>query len=150
MNFRTTILQTGKNTTGIEVPPEVIESLGAGKRPAVRVTVKGYTYRSTIASMGGKYMVSVSSEVREKAGVAGGETVDVELELDTAPREVNVPADFAKALAKDAKAKQNFEALSYSNKQRHVLSIGGAKTEETRQRRIEKALTELRAMPAKK
>ena len=149
MQFRTTILQTGKNTTGIEVPPEVVDQLGAGKRPAVRVTLKGYTYRNTIASMGGKYMLSVSSEVREKAGVAGGETVDITLELDTAPREVAVPDDFARALAKDAKAKQNFEALSYSNQRRHVLSIEGAKTEETRQRRIEKALAELRALPVK-
>ena len=150
MKFRTTILQTGTNTTGIEVPPEVVEALGAGKRPAVRATVNGYTYRNTIASMGGKYMLSVSSEVRAKAGVAGGDTVEVVLELDTAPRVVEVPADFAAALAKDAKAQKAFQALSYSNQRRHVLSIEGAKAEETRRQRIEKAISELREAPGKK
>ena len=127
------------------MPPEVVESLGAGKRPPVRVTINGYTYRNTIAVMAGVYMVGVSAEHRANAGVAGGDEVDVELELDTAPREITVPPDFAAALDADADAKRAFEALSYSNKQRHTLSIEGAKTAETRQRRIDKALSELKA-----
>lgn len=98
MRFRTTIVQSGKNTTGIQVPGEVMEALGAGKRPAVTVTVNGYRYRSTVASMGGVAMVSLSAEHRAGAGVAGGDEVEVDLELDTAPREVEVPADLAAAL----------------------------------------------------
>src|SRR5436190_24342986 len=116
VKFRTTVLQAGKTATGIEVPPEVVEELGAGKRPPVRITINGYIYRSTVATVAGKLMVGVSAEVRERAGVAGGDTVDVDLELDTAPREVEVPADLASALKADPKANAKFESLSYSGK----------------------------------
>ena len=144
MKFTTTLLQAGKTATGIEVPPEIVEALGAGKRPPVRVTLRGYTYRSTIAVMGGKYMVGVSAEHRLGAGVAGGDLLDIEIELDTAPREVSVPPDFALALDADGAAKARFEKLAYSHRLRHVLAIGDAKTPETRQRRIEKSITMLR------
>ena len=122
MKFHTTILQTGKNTAGIHVPDEIVTALGGGKHPKVKATLNGYTYRSN-------------------AGVAGGDEVDVELELDTEVREVNVPTDLAEALSHDAAAKKFFESLSYSNKSRHVLGIEGAKTAETRQRRIEKSVS---------
>jgi hypothetical protein len=145
MKFRTTIIQSGKNTTGIEVSPEIVEALGKGKRPPVRVTINDYTYRTSVASMGGVYMFSVSAEVRDKAGVAGGDEVEVELELDTEPREVEVPDDFATALAANKAAKERFAALSYSNKRRWVLSIEDAKTEATRQRRIAKAVADISA-----
>jgi hypothetical protein len=145
MKFRATLELGGKTATGIRVPDEIVESLGAGKRPAVNVTIKGYIYRSTVAPMGGVYMLPVSAEIRANAGVAAGDEVEVEVELDTAPREVVVPPDFAAALDADAEAKRNFDALSYSNKRRHVLSIEGAKSDETRQRRVAKALEELRA-----
>ena len=144
MKFRTTILQTGKTATGIRVPPEVVAALGTSKKPAVSVTVNGYTYRSSVAVLGGEFMISVSAEVREKAGVKGGDEVEVAVELDTAPREVTVPPDLKTALDGDPKAKAFFEKLSYSNKQRIVLPIQDAKTEETRQRRIDKAMTGLR------
>jgi len=144
VRFRATVEQSGKTATGIEVPSTVVEGLGAGKRPPVRVTIKGHTYRSTVASMGGRFMIGVSSENREAAGVAGGDEIDVDLELDTAPREVTVPKDFAAALKKDAKAKKTFDALSNSNKGWHVSSIEGAKTDETRQRRITKSIAALR------
>jgi hypothetical protein len=143
MRFRTTVLRSGKTATGIQVPDEIVDAMESGKRPPVRVTINGYTYRSTIASMGGRFMVGVSAEVRDRAHVSGGDTVDVEVELDRSPREVEVPPDLAKALKRDAKARKAFDALSYSNKQRHVLSIEGAKTEETRQRRIDKAIQAL-------
>ncbi len=143
MKIRTTIVQTGKNTTGIEVPPEVLEQLGAGKRPAVRVTVNGHTYRSSIGSMGGVPMISLSAENRAKAGVAGGDEVDVDIALDTAPREVEVPADFAAALDAEPNARVTFDKLSYSNKQWHVLQVEGAKSDETRQRRIAKSVATL-------
>lgn len=144
MRFRTTIEQSGKTATGIRVPDEVVAGLGAGKRPAVRVTIRGHTYRSTVASMGGVFMVGVSAENRASAGVAGGDEVDVDIELDTAPREVTVPSDFAKALNRDAAAKRTFDGLSYSQKQWHVLSIEGARAAETRQRRIAKSVGTLR------
>ena len=140
LKFHTTILQAGKTATGIEIPDSLIEKLGAGKRPPVRVT---QTYRSTVAVMGGKFMVGVSAENRAKTGVAGGDEVNVEIELDTQPREVTVPADFAQALKTNLVAKENFDGLSYSKKQAFVLAIEGAKTQETRARRIEKAINEL-------
>jgi hypothetical protein len=136
MKFRTTLLTAGKTATGIHVPDEVVESFGAGKRPAVSVTLKGYTYRSTIAVMDGRYMVGVSADVRAAAGVAGGDALDVNIELDNAPREIEVPADFAAALKKDAKAKRFFDGLTYSQKRWHVSRIEGAKKAETRERRI--------------
>ena len=143
VKFRTTILQAGKTATGIEIPDSLIEKLGAGKRPPVRVTINGQTYRSTVAVMGGKFMVGVSAENRAKTGVAGGDEVDVEIELDTQPREVTVPPDFAQALKTNPVAKKNFDGLSYSKKHAFVLAIEGAKTQETRARRIEKAINEL-------
>jgi len=144
VKFRTTIQQSGKTATGIRVPDEVMAALGAGKRPAVRITIGGHSYRSTVASIGGAPMVGVSAENRASAGVAGGDVVDVEIALDTAPREVSVPPDFAKALARDATAQRTFDSLSHSNQNWHVQSIEGAKTDETRQRRIAKSVGALR------
>jgi hypothetical protein len=140
VKFETTIVQSGANTTGIAVPPEVVEALGAGKKPPVTVTLNGHTYRSSIASMGGTFMISLSAENRAAAGVAGGDTVEVDLKLGTAPREVDVPDDLASALATVPEAKAFFESLSYSNKRRHVMQIDAAKTAETRQRRVQKAV----------
>ena len=144
MRFRTTIELGGKTATGMRVPPEVVERLGAGKKPAVSVTINGHTYRSTVASMGGVFMLPVSAEVRAAAGVAAGDAVDVDIELDTAPREVALPSDFAAALDGDAAARSFFDGLSYSNKRRIVMPIEDAKTPETRQRRIDKAIDALR------
>ena len=143
MKFRTVLLEAGKTATGIKIPAEIVESLGSGKRPAVRVTINGHTYRSTVAVMGGVYMVGVSAENRKSAGVAGGDEVDVDIELDTEVREVNVPADFNEALGLDAEAKRYFEGLSYSNKLRLVLQVEAAKAAETRQRRIAKIVGDL-------
>ncbi len=145
MRFRAKVLLGGKTATGIEVPAKVVADLGSGKRPAVRVTIKEYTYRSTVAPMGGKFMIPVSAEVREQAGVKAGDQVDVELLLDTAPRVLDVPTDFAKALKREPKAKSFFDGLSYSNKKRFAVLIEGAKTAETRQRRIDKAVETLRS-----
>jgi len=143
MRFKATILSAGKTATGIEVPAEVVEELGS-KRPKVRATINGYTYRSSVASMSGTFMLGVSADVREKAHVAAGDRVDVELELDTAPREVSVPADLAKVLQEDAVAKRAFEGLSYSRQRAFVDGIEGAKKPETRQRRIDNAIESLR------
>jgi hypothetical protein len=144
MRFHTTILQSGKTATGIRIPDEIIEGLGTGRRPAVRVTIRGYTYRSTVAVMGGAYMVGVNADNRAGAGVAGGDEVDVDIELDTAPREVAVPADFAAALDAEPEARLTFDKLSNSNKGWHTSQIEGAKTDQTRQRRIAKSVATLR------
>ena len=144
MRFRTTILSSGKTAAGIEVPTEIVEALGSSRKPAVSVTINGYTYRSTVATVSGVFMIGVSTEVRRGAGVAAGEEVEVELALDTEPREVTVPPDLATALDRDAVAQQAFERLSYSNKRRIVEPIDDAKTPETRQRRIDKAIDSLR------
>ena len=141
MRFEGTLLLSGKTATGFEVPADVIASLGPGKKPAVTVTLNGgYTYRSSVGSMGGKFMLPVSGEHRAGAGIAAGDRVEVDLELDTQPREVSVPDDLSAALDAEPTARSFFDGLSYSNKLRHVLAIDGAKTAETRERRIVKAV----------
>jgi hypothetical protein len=141
MKFRT-VLQ-GTTVTGIEVPPEVIAALGKGKKPPVLVTVGGHTYRNTVAVMGGRFMIALSVKNRTAAGVSGGDEVDVELELDTAPREVDVPADFAAALAAQPEARAFFDKLPYSQRSWFVLAIEEAKKPETRANRITKAVDRL-------
>jgi hypothetical protein len=143
MNFKAKLLQAGKTATGIEVPENVVLSFDAGKRIKVTATLNGYAYRTSVAPYQGKYMLPVSADVRAKANIAAGQTVEVALALDTAPREVTVPADFAKALKTSPVAKKNFEALAFSHQSQHVLAIEGAKAAETRARRIEKAIAML-------
>ncbi len=142
--FTTTLLQDESvNATGINIPPEIVEGLGAGKRPPVRVTINGYSYRNTVAVMGGIYMVGVSAEHRKNAGVAGGDTVDVTIELDTEPRTVDVPDDLAAALAAKPGATAAFDALAPSKRKEAVRQVNDAKTPETRQRRIEGIVAKL-------
>lgn len=143
VRFRTTILQTGKTAMGFEIPPEVVEALGAGKRPPVLVTINGYTYRNTVAVLQGRFMIGVSSSHRGPAGVSGGDEAEIDLELDTAPRVLAVPLDFAAALDAAPPARATFDRLSYSNKSWHTLQIDAAKSPETRARRIEKSLAAL-------
>lgn len=145
MRFRATILLHGKSATGIEVPASVVAALGPGKRPKVTVTINGHSYASSVGVMGGVSLIPISADVRAKAGVAAGDEIDVDVDPDTAPREVEVPADFAAALDQVPAARTAFGKLSYSGKQRYVLGIEQAKTPETRQRRLEKAVTELSA-----
>lgn len=143
MRFHGTLELNGKTATGIEVPAEVVAGLGGGKRPKVLVTLNGYTYRSSIASMGGRAMIGVSAAVREASGVAAGDELEVAVELDTAPRTVEVPDDLATALAAAPGARAAFDALSYTNQRQYVESVEGAKTEATRTRRIAKCVEQL-------
>lgn len=140
MKFEATVELGGKTATGVEVPADVVTALGQGKRPPVTVTINGHTYRSTIAVMGGRSMLGVSAENREQAGVSAGDVVTVDVELDTAPREVEVPADLAAALAADPAAREHFESISRSKKRQLVDPIGQARTAETRARRVAKAV----------
>ena len=124
------------NNTGIEVPADVVEALGAGKRPPVVVNVNGFSYRSTVAPMGGKFLIPFSAARRQDSGIRGGDAVEVDLTLDTAPRTIEVPADLMAALDASPKAASAWESLSFSNRKAHVEAVAGAKAAETRTRRI--------------
>jgi bifunctional DNA-binding transcriptional regulator/antitoxin component of YhaV-PrlF toxin-antitoxin module len=143
ITFSAELLLAKKTATGIEVPAEVVAQLGNSKKPAVKVTINGYTYPSTVASMGGVFMLPVSAEVREKAGISAGDMLQVTVAPDTAPRVVELPADFQQALDNNPAARQYFDAISNSNKKYYIASIEQAKTPETRTRRIEKAIADL-------
>ena len=134
MRFETTLFQQGNNT-GIMVPTEVVEALGGGSRAAVTVTVNGFTYPSTLAVMGGRHLIPFSSDKRAATGLAGGDAIEVTLELDTTPRTVEVPDDLAVALD-DAGIRARFDALAPSARKAHVTNVVSAKTDETRTRRI--------------
>ncbi len=140
MRFRALLQSTGKTAAGFVVPPAVVEGLGAGSHPKVVVTVAGHTYRSSIAKMGGTFLLGMSNEHRTLAGIEPGAEFDVNVEVDTVPREVVVPEDLSAALDAAPAARAYFDGLSYSNKLRHVLAIEGAKAAETRQRRIDKSV----------
>jgi Bacteriocin-protection, YdeI or OmpD-Associated/Domain of unknown function (DUF1905) len=142
--FRATIRQTGKTACGIEVPATVVEGLGGSKRPAVVVTLDRYTYRSTVAPMGDEWWVGVNSSHREASGLKAGDEVQVTLDLDVAPREVEVPAELATALEADPVAREFFDGLSYSNKRVFTLSVEGTSNPETRARRVTKAIALMR------
>jgi hypothetical protein len=142
--FETTVAASGNNT-GIVVPVEAIERLGAGRRPPVLVDVNGYQYRNTVGVMGGKHMISISAAVRKATGLTGGDPIRVTLSLAEGPREVDVPADLAAALAADPDAAAFFARLSNSLQRYHVDNINGAKAADTRRRRIDKAVALFRA-----
>jgi Bacteriocin-protection, YdeI or OmpD-Associated/Domain of unknown function (DUF1905) len=142
VKFSTTMFQMGNNT-GIEVPADVVAALDAGKRPAVVVNVNGYEYRSTVAPMGGKYLLPFSADRRKESGIQGGDAIDVELTLDTAPRTVEVPDDLQSALNASSTAAAAWEKLSYTHKKEHVQSVLDAKKAETRARRIAAVVAKL-------
>ncbi|WP_448951026.1 YdeI/OmpD-associated family protein [Labrys neptuniae] len=146
LQFRTEVLTAGKTATGIQIPDDVIARLAAGRKPAVKITINGFTYRSTVAVMNGRFMVGINAENREKAGVSGGDIIDVGIALDTDIREVAVPADFQAILAGNPGIKARFDSLSYTKRRVIVEGITGAKTEQTRQKRIERAVHELEAL----
>jgi hypothetical protein len=140
VEFDTTVTATGNNT-GIVIPDDAIERLGAGRRPAVVVSVNGYEYRNTVGVMGGKHIISISAAVRKETGLKGGDPIHVTLTVADTSREVEVPGDFAAALSADPEARAFFDKLSNSLQRYHVETINAAKTTATRQRRIEKAIT---------
>jgi hypothetical protein len=143
MRFRAVLELHGKTATGFQVPPEIVDALGSNRRPAVLVTIGPHSYRSTIAPRGGNYLIGVSAENRALAGIAAGDEVDVDVVLDTAPREVEVPDDFAAALNAVQGLRQRFDGLAFTHRKEHVRAIEDAKTAETRARRISKAVEKL-------
>ena len=145
MRFRATVELHGKTATGIEVPDDVVGALGAGNRPAVTVTVGGHSYRTTATRMGGRFLIPLSAENLTAAGVAAGDEIDVDIEPDTAPREVEVPADLAEALARDEGAKTTFDALAFTHRKEWVRWVAEAKKAETRAARLAKTIEALHA-----
>ena len=145
MRFQPVRETHGKTATGIEVPPEVVDALGAGKRPPVQVSLNGHAYRSTIAPMGGRYLLPVSAAVRSAAGVSAGDRLDVEVELDSQPRTVAAPDDLAAELDRDPALRVAWEKLAFTHQREHVEAIESAKKPETRRRRLAKALEMIRA-----
>jgi hypothetical protein len=140
MEFRAELQRAGGTATGFQVPQEIVDGLGGGGHPKVVATVNGYEFRSSIAKMGGSYWLGVSAERRSAAGVEGGQILDVDVVLDTAERSVTVPDDLASALSAEPTAQTFWDGLSFSKKQWHVLQVEGAKTAETRARRVAKSV----------
>ena len=145
MDFRGTVELGGKTATGIAVPDELVAALGAGSRPAVLVTLGGHTYRTTVAKMGGRFLVPLSAENRAAAGVAAGDVVDVQIELDAEPREVAVPADLEAALSQDVAAREFYQGLAYTHRKEWVRWIEEAKRPATRATRLAATVEALRA-----
>lgn len=139
VSFMTTLSAFGNNT-GIEVPSEMIDRLGAGRRPAVVVEINGFVYRNTVGVMDGKHLISVSAAIRQETGLSGGDPIRVTLSLADGPRSVVVPAEFEAALAANPVARRFFDGLSNSLQRYHCDNIAGAKSEDTRQRRIAKTI----------
>lgn len=142
MKFKTKILQSGNNT-GIEVPETVITALNTGKKPPVVVTLNNYTYRNTVAVMGGKYLIALSAEHRKNANVKGGDELEVDIQLDTEPRITELPKDFKILLDKNKKASDFYERQPPSGKKKILTLIESAKSGETRSRRMAGIITSL-------
>jgi Bacteriocin-protection, YdeI or OmpD-Associated/Domain of unknown function (DUF1905) len=140
--FEGLLEQHGPGTV-VVVPFDLKETFGSG-RPPVRATVNGYAFRTTLFRMGGRGLLGLNREVRERAGVEAGETVRVELERDDEPRIIEPPPDLAAALERDAAVRHTFQGLSYTHKKEYVRWIEEAKREETRHRRVEKSIKLLR------
>lgn len=145
LTFRTTVELGGRTATGLQVPDEVVDALGPGRRPAVRVTIGSHTYSTTVASMGGRFLVPLSAENRAAAGVTAGDEVDVMIEADTATREVALPDDLHAALAVEPAARTFFDTLAYSHRKEWVRWIEDAKRPETRTKRLQATVDALRA-----
>ena len=144
--FRTTLFAAGGNNVGIVVPHDVVAAFGRGKRVPVVVTIDGgYQYRNTIASMGGQFLISFNAETRKATGNGAGDEIEVRLDVDDAPRTVEVPEPLAAELAQDGSAKAAWERLSYSRQRAHADAVMSAKTAATREQRVAKVLAALRA-----
>jgi hypothetical protein len=144
MRFRTTLESAGKQAAGMHLPEEVMDALAGGRRPKVRITINGHTWRTSVGIVDGRSMSGAPADQRAAAGVAPGDVMDVDVELDAEVREVVVPDDFSAALAPYPEARAFFDRRNYSERRWFVLSIEDAKTPETRARRIEKAVERLR------
>ena len=145
LRFTATLVPRGP-AAAIVLDDQQVATVGEGaKRFPVAATVNGHTWRTSVVRMGGEYLLGLNREVRRAAGAEAGDTVDVVLELDTAPREVDVPEALATALDGDPEARAAYERLAYTHRKEYAQWIAEAKREETRQRRVAQALEMLRA-----
>ncbi|MCD2444290.1 YdeI/OmpD-associated family protein [Agromyces sp. SYSU K20354] len=145
VSYRTTLWATGGNNVGIVVPDDIVLGFGRGKRVPVVVTIDGgYTYRNSIASMGGRFLISFNAETRAATGRGAGDEIEVTLEVDDAPRTVDIPTELAAALDTDPSAAKAWSTLSYSKQRAHAQSVETAKTDDTRTRRVQKVIEALR------
>lgn len=144
--FTTKLLGFGNNT-GIEVPPANIAELGSSKKPPIEVSVNGYTYKSTVAVMNGRYMISFAKAHREASGIQAGDQIKVVLVLDEGVREVVIPEQLRTSLQNE-NLLEAFNKLAYSSRKEAVRQVNDAKAEETRGRRIEKIVASLRIQPS--
>lgn len=145
MHFSGVLQLNGKTATGIPLPPDVLAALGGAKRPKLRVTLRGYTYRTTAGSVNSVAMLPVSADVREAAAITAGDRLEVTVEPDTEPREVALPADLAAALDHHPQARRFYDSLSYSRQLAYVTWTEDAKKPETRSRRVTETITLLDA-----
>ena len=138
-------LQARGPAAAVVLDEEQVAAVGEGaKRFPVVATVNGYTWRTSVARMGGEFLVGLSREVRDGAGVQAGDEVEVSVELDQAPREVDVPEALAAALAADAEAAAAFERMAFTHRKEYARWVAEAKREETRERRVAQAVEMIR------
>jgi hypothetical protein len=142
MKFRAVVVPSG-NATAVVVPDAVMGALGPEGRPPVAITINGHGWRSRVAAMGGQKLIGISAANRAAAGIAEGETIEVELQLDDAPRVVDEPADLRQALDASPTARAAFDQLAFGLRGKHVREIEEAKTPEVRARRIAKLAEKL-------
>jgi hypothetical protein len=145
VQIKTQLVATGGTTTGFVIPEDVVAELGSGRKPAVQATVNGHSWRTSIAFMGGRFLLGASAAVRSAAGIAAGDDVDLDIVLDTAPREIATPDDLAAALRPHPEVAAHLAGLSYSKRRAIIENIEGAKTDATRERRVAKAVEQLQA-----
>ena len=150
MRFQAELESHGRTATGVEVPEGIVDALGAGRRPPVRATINGYTWRTSVASMGGRFLLGVNAEARAGAGVSAGDLLEVDVEHDPDPRTMAVPEDLAAALADSSDARARFEELSYSHQRRYIEAVQAAKKPETRANRVTWTVETLRAESAER
>ncbi|WP_159614664.1 YdeI/OmpD-associated family protein [Glutamicibacter sp. JC586] len=144
--FVTTLIASNGNNVGIVVPDEIVYSFGRGKRVPVTVLIDhDYSYRNTISSMGGQFLISFNAETRAATGKDAGDEINVKLELDEEPRTVEIPEPLAVLLSAEPELLEAWNQLSYSKQRGHVDPIISARGEDTRGRRVEKVIKTLRS-----
>lgn len=145
IRFRAQLQPRGPAAAVVLDDAQVAEVGEGARRFPVVATVNGYTWRTSVARMGGEFLVGLSREVRQGAGVQAGDEVDVTIELDSAPRDVEVPEALAAALAADPPVKVAFESMAFTHRKEYARWVAEAKRDETRQRRVQQALEMIRA-----
>lgn len=144
MKFMAKIIPSG-NATGVEVPDHVVQALGPQGRPPISITINGHTWRSRVTAMRGQRLIGISAAHRMAAGIHEGDIIEVEVEIDEAPRIVIEPTDLAEALNSCPNARTSFDRLPFGLRQKHVTAIENARSAAVRERRISKLVATLKS-----